>query len=513
LTSTGFSRDKVYKVLNHKDGYLLLRNDKNEIKKVSHGYFSLLVKKDGSEEVEPTPTTPKQVSSSSIQQDFYKSKYFANITTGDKLKVVDSGDSGLFHNGDIVTYVKDTYEQDSTKMIDIVIDKSGKSSSGWKSSRFEIVPADTSIPDFKVKSKYYPNVETGDKLKIVNAEGSFMVLGDIVEYIKDSYADASNMDIDKYIDVKYQGKTHAGWRAERFKPIEKSASINANLKKGDKVKCIDDSGWGEGVITKGKIYEVIAYTADKYGDGTEDDTIHFVDDNGSKTSAYASRFVPYEGEEPSEEGTFKVGDKVKLKPDESYPDMTPGKIYSITNLPTEHDPEKLTALINDEGEVSVIYISRLEPAEDNSATKEPSGFAVGSKVKLKSGEVYPNVTKGKSYTVIESEHSNHDPSVITYIIADHGKPMVIYTYRFDQAKDRPSQIDAMAKTKDLTKPRFKVGDRVSYIGVDGKTFTGKISQVNSWSAMVNWDDGVVTHSIPLNTLNKIDTPEVRDIKI
>jgi hypothetical protein len=58
------------------------------------------------------------------------------------------------------------------------------------------------------------------------------------------------------------------------------------FKVGDKVKCIDDSGWGYGNLIKGKIYEV-------FNVDITDKSIKILTERGTKLFTFARRFVLY----------------------------------------------------------------------------------------------------------------------------------------------------------------------------------------------------------------------------
>jgi hypothetical protein len=60
------------------------------------------------------------------------------------------------------------------------------------------------------------------------------------------------------------------------------------FKPGDKIKCIDDSGWATGRLTEGFIYTTIHYYV--MTNYPEHDTVFIKDDNNESCTTYARRF-------------------------------------------------------------------------------------------------------------------------------------------------------------------------------------------------------------------------------
>jgi hypothetical protein len=67
------------------------------------------------------------------------------------------------------------------------------------------------------------------------------------------------------------------------------------MKVGDKVRCVNASGWGEGRLTEGKVYEV---TKDAYASVYGDTFVGVVSDKGIDSSVRAKRFELVEPTKP-----------------------------------------------------------------------------------------------------------------------------------------------------------------------------------------------------------------------
>ncbi|WP_448168677.1 hypothetical protein [Burkholderia ambifaria] len=95
--------------------------------------------------------------------------------------------------------------------------------------------------------------------------------------------------------------------------------MNNTFKKGDKIRCVNASGWGG--ITVGKEYDVVGMTSSGV-------CVDLLKDDGGKSGnrPYANRF-----ELVKDKPKFKVGDKVRNLADH-WPEMTVGAVYTITRV-------------------------------------------------------------------------------------------------------------------------------------------------------------------------------------